>query len=188
MGIDSSRQALALNRSLDEAICGDIETYQLPAESFDLILALDVLEHLNRPDVALENFARALAPGGRIFLTMPNPWSGKGMMTKLTPQWFHVWAYRHLVRFPRAGENGYGPFPTRLRLSARRLRSFAAWNQLEINLSITNGRIPPQLPRVLRPLWMILAYKCEVTATLQRLAPGQPAPPSSPQHRDSGKL
>ena len=188
MGIDSSRQALALNRSLDETICADIETYQLPRESFDLILALDVLEHLNRPGVALDNFTRALAPGGRIFLTMPNPWSGKGMLTKLTPHSFHVWAYRHLVRFPHAGENGYGPFPTRLRLSARKLRRFAARNQLGIELSIINGRTPPLLPKVLRPLWMILAYKCEVRATLQRIAPDQPASPSFCHHENSGKL
>jgi SAM-dependent methyltransferase len=57
VGIDASREALALNTSIDEAICGDIETYPLPRESFDLILALDVLELLPNPEVALASFA-----------------------------------------------------------------------------------------------------------------------------------
>jgi|SRR5436190_6001200 len=168
VGIDASSEALALNTSIDEAICGDIETYPLPRKSFDLILALDVLEHLRNPEVALASFARALAPGGRIFITMPNPLSGKGILTKLTPHRFHVWAYRHIVRFPYAGENGYGPFPTFLRLSPRRLRLFAAKNGLELTLSLENGSMPSHLVRAFRPVWSLLAFKCEVKATLKR--------------------
>ena len=35
----------------------------------------------------------------------------------MTPHWFHVWAYRHLLRMPMAG-NLAAPFPTFLRRDA----------------------------------------------------------------------
>ncbi|MCC7046049.1 MAG: class I SAM-dependent methyltransferase [Alphaproteobacteria bacterium] len=38
---------------------------------FDLIVISEVLEHLERPDVALANLHRALVPGGRIFVNVP---------------------------------------------------------------------------------------------------------------------
>ncbi|MCC6472070.1 MAG: class I SAM-dependent methyltransferase [Alphaproteobacteria bacterium] len=40
-------------------------------DAFDLVVISEVLEHLERPDVALANLHRALAPGGKIFVNVP---------------------------------------------------------------------------------------------------------------------
>lgn len=46
------------------------------AERADAVLMLDVIEHLFNVQTALQNIARALKPGGKLVLTMPNPaWS-----------------------------------------------------------------------------------------------------------------
>ena len=43
----------------------------LRGESFDTILALDVLEHLRYPHRAIEEIHRLLKPGGLLFITVP---------------------------------------------------------------------------------------------------------------------
>lgn len=47
------------------------ETRPWPDESFDLISALDVLEHLPDPGAALDAFSSMLAPGGIVLAVMP---------------------------------------------------------------------------------------------------------------------
>jgi SAM-dependent methyltransferase len=94
VGIDISAKQLAHNDALDERILGDIQTYSLPPASFDLVLCWDTLEHLRRPQLALENLKQALRPGGLMVLGGPNPLSLKGLVTWLTPYWVHRLAYR----------------------------------------------------------------------------------------------
>ena len=115
VGLDPSPEALAKNDNIDEALIGDLETYSLPAESFDGVLCWTVLEHIPNPRAALANIARSLKPGGLLIVGIPNLWSLKGLVTKLTPHWFHVWAYRHVFGLPEAGTPGHGPFRTYLR-------------------------------------------------------------------------
>src|ERR1700722_3911030 len=59
VGIDISQEALDRNTHLDEKILGDIQTFRLEASSFDVIFCWDVLEHLERPEKALANFAHS---------------------------------------------------------------------------------------------------------------------------------
>ena len=49
---------------------GDLETFKTAAP-FDIILALDVVEHLRDPDIMLGYAARLLAPNGRMVITTP---------------------------------------------------------------------------------------------------------------------
>lgn len=51
---------------------GSVESVNLPAESFDVILLLDVLEHLHRPFDTLRRIRSLLAPGG--ILVVQCPW------------------------------------------------------------------------------------------------------------------
>jgi SAM-dependent methyltransferase len=126
-GIDISVEQLARNSALAEKIHGDLESYPLPAGAYDLVISWDVLEHLPAPERALENLAGALAPGGLMILAVPNRDSIKGLVTRLTPHGFHVWAYRHLWGVERAGEGDRAPFRTFLRpaTSAAAIREFA---------------------------------------------------------------
>ncbi len=111
VGIDISEDQLARNSSLSQNIVGDIQTYDFDEESFDLIMCWDVLEHLTHPEKALKSFARAVKPGGVILLALPNVYSLKGLVTKFTPHWLHVWVYRNVFKSSTAGKPGYAPFP-----------------------------------------------------------------------------
>jgi SAM-dependent methyltransferase len=48
----------------------------MPDGSFDLVLCVSVLEHLDEPGLALREFRRLLAPGGRCLINVPT-WLGK---------------------------------------------------------------------------------------------------------------
>jgi len=67
----AARQA---EQSLDAVIIGNIEVSELPfaAGSFDMILALDVLEHLVDPWAVVRRLHRLLAPNGVIIASIPN--------------------------------------------------------------------------------------------------------------------
>lgn len=45
-----------------------------PDNTFDLVTAIEVLEHVDELDQALEEIRRVLKPGGRFALTTPNRW------------------------------------------------------------------------------------------------------------------
>lgn len=55
-----------------KAICGDVTCLPLASESFDAVLALEILEHLPEPLQALLELRRVLKPGGRLVITTPN--------------------------------------------------------------------------------------------------------------------
>lgn len=63
-----------LQRNADVAIMADLEQ-GLPPDlvgTFDLILALDVLEHLRDPGAVLSRVVERLAPSGRVIVSLPN--------------------------------------------------------------------------------------------------------------------
>jgi SAM-dependent methyltransferase len=128
VGIDISQRQLDRNLHLDERIRGDLQTYPLPEQSFDLIVCWDVLEHLANPEAALHRMQRALKPDGIMVLALPNLMSVKGLVTKFTPHGFHTWFYRHVYRSAKTGEDDEGPFPTYFRraISADGIKRFAA--------------------------------------------------------------
>ncbi|NLI48027.1 MAG: class I SAM-dependent methyltransferase [Acidobacteria bacterium] len=96
---------------------GDIDTADLPEQSYDLITLFHVLEHLPRPGDALARVGRWLAPGGTLLLQVPNldswqcHWFGR--------RWSGLDIPRHVVSFrPRAladllRRTGYEPGPPR---------------------------------------------------------------------------
>jgi SAM-dependent methyltransferase len=134
VGIDISQDQLDRNQGLNERIRGDIQSYQFPEQRFDAIVCWDVLEHLKRPEAALERFGTAIREGGIIILCAPNPLSAKGIVTRWTPYCFHLWFYRTIRGWKEAGMHGNPPFPTYLRLSITpgAIRGFARRNGLEI--------------------------------------------------------
>jgi SAM-dependent methyltransferase len=134
VGIDVSEIQLAKNAGLDEKILGDVESYDFPPASFDAIVCWYVFEHLPHPERAVARFARSLRPGGIVILALPNAYSVKGLVTKVTPFRFHVWVRRRLLGRAHAGTPGHGPFPTFLRFSVAPgpLRRLAASHGLEV--------------------------------------------------------
>jgi SAM-dependent methyltransferase len=116
-GIDISQKQLDRNDGLSQKIRGDLQRDDLPVDAFDLVVCWDVLEHLPEPALAVENMIRTAKPGGLILLAFPNLYSAKGLLTKFTPFWFHVWTRRYLYGETEAGTDDHGPFPTFLRRS-----------------------------------------------------------------------
>lgn len=64
----------AAERWCTQVIVGDVERMEIPleAESFDLVLCGDIVEHLRDPGAALAKLRPLLKPGGRLVLSTPN--------------------------------------------------------------------------------------------------------------------
>lgn len=117
IGIDQNRLAIDRNADLDERIVGDVNTYPFALGSFDIVVSTYVLEHVPRPDLAIERFAELLRPGGVMILAVPNLMAPKSILAKWTPHRFHIFVRRRLLGRPNAGKPGYGPYPTVLHRS-----------------------------------------------------------------------
>lgn len=126
VGIDISENQLRRNNQLHEKILGDLATHPLPSSRFDLVVCWDVLEHLPDPMRALDNMLGSVKPGGLVVVAMPNLWSLKGIITKLTPFSVHRAFYRHVIGDRRPATE-FDQFPTYLRLAIapRRVTRFA---------------------------------------------------------------
>lgn len=75
VGIELDRAAAARARgAVDQLLQGDADQLlpHLPAHSFDLILCLDVLEHLLDPWQTLQRLRGLLRPGGQLIVSLPN--------------------------------------------------------------------------------------------------------------------
>jgi 2-polyprenyl-3-methyl-5-hydroxy-6-metoxy-1,4-benzoquinol methylase len=126
-GIDVSQEQLDKNRDVQHKMLGDVQTYPLLPSHYDVVVCWDVIEHLSRPQDALNNMFRSVKPGGLVLLGFPNLMSFKGLATKATPWWFHRLVYQFMQYESRpfktylrreilpqrvirlAGENGFVP-------------------------------------------------------------------------------
>lgn len=95
---------------LDRVVVGDIEDPALGAEiahagPFDLVLALELFEHLATPERFLEQAAGWLAPGGAILLSTPNVGHYSVVEDLLAGRWDYLpiglLCYTHLRFFTR---------------------------------------------------------------------------------------
>jgi len=135
-GVDLDAAALDIRRriqkDLDEAIHGDLCTVVLPKESFDVVYCAYVLEHIRNADVALDNMIDALRVGGLLVLRIPDPATARGLVTRTTPFWFHVFYHRWVMKRPHAGTPGHAPYPTYYNpvISKTGLRAFAQERRL----------------------------------------------------------
>jgi SAM-dependent methyltransferase len=71
--------ALARERAVGEVISGSVLAMPFGADSFDLAVCLDVIEHLDDDLAALVELRRVVAPGGSLLVTVPAyPWLWSG--------------------------------------------------------------------------------------------------------------
>ncbi len=108
-GVDCSQKSLEIAKRSDSTksvdyILGDIQEVALSDESYDVALALDVLEHIEDPALAIAEASRLLRRGGLfIFYTMNRTWQSylfalKGVewLVKNCPKELHL--YSHLIK------------------------------------------------------------------------------------------
>jgi hypothetical protein len=87
---------------------------------------------------------------------VPNIYSLKGIITRLTPHRFHVWVYRRLLGYATAGQPGFGPYPTHIRrdIAPTRLTALAQRSGLEPAYAATYA-VPLALPRGIGAVWQL---------------------------------
>jgi len=80
-----SAVAIARRTAAEQGLAGiawqvaDIGALDFPDASFDTVFSLETIEHTPSPGRAVEELARVLAPGGRLFLTTPSYLNGSGL-------------------------------------------------------------------------------------------------------------
>jgi SAM-dependent methyltransferase len=115
-----------------DARLGVTEDLDLPSGGFDVVSAIEVLEHVPRPDVLITEAARLLRPGGAFYITTPHCRGISGRL--LGTGWSVVAPPEHLQLFSSAG--------IRSALSRRSLRP--------VSLA-TTGVNPYELATKIRP-------------------------------------
>lgn len=73
-GVEPSQNAARIAANHFKVLARDIDgaLAELPAHHFDLLIGNDVLEHLPDPARTLESLRAKLAPGAKLFLSVPN--------------------------------------------------------------------------------------------------------------------
>jgi SAM-dependent methyltransferase len=72
-GLDISMDALIFSRirGLHSLICGSVDKLPIRDGIFDLVLALDVIEHIDEDISAIKELNRVLKPGGCLIISVP---------------------------------------------------------------------------------------------------------------------
>ena len=73
MGLDPSAEAIRYveAKGFGPVKQGDVRAMPFADESFDLVLATDIIEHVEDDRLALREIARVLAPNGKALITVP---------------------------------------------------------------------------------------------------------------------
>ena len=136
-GIDVEKDVLE-NPHLDEAKLLDLSTNRIPYddESFDLVFADNVMEHVPNPAIVLREIYRVLKPGGIFLAKTPNKWHYVPMLARMTPLSFH--RYYNKLRSRAESDT----FPTVYKCNTRSsVRHFAQMADLKIiSIETIEGR------------------------------------------------
>lgn len=85
VGLDPDYSALQLHRSIKRRVAGDCSQIPFADESFDLVTANMVVEHLPHPEAQFREILRVLKPGGRFLFHTPNALGYPTMIAKSIP-------------------------------------------------------------------------------------------------------
>ena len=165
-GIDILRSQLLRNAQTRALAQGDVGRLPIAGASVHLVVCWDVLEHVDAPARAIAEIARVLRPGGLAVLALPNILSLKGLVTRFTPWWFHVWVYRRVLGDRTAGTDASEQFPTAFSFALRPagLRRLAAAHGLRVeDLLLYEGPVPQHLRRRHRVADLALSAAARLT-------------------------
>jgi len=93
VGIDLDERVLK-NPLLDEAYVENFMYPYFPEQSFNIVFANNVVEHIKKPAEFLKEMKRILKPGGLLFIKTPNSWHYVALAGSFTPKKFHVFYNR----------------------------------------------------------------------------------------------
>lgn len=97
-GVEVSQSSVEyLQKQNIKVFYGDLMKANFPEGSFDVVTAVEILEHISNPDAVLKEIYRVLRPGGLLWATTPH---GRGASGKLLGvQWTCVAPPEHLHLF-----------------------------------------------------------------------------------------
>jgi SAM-dependent methyltransferase len=74
LGINDTivKQTHQRRSNIAEVVFGDMTCSNLPGESFDYVVSVEVLEHVEEDDLFVKEVSRVLKPGGVFLMTTPN--------------------------------------------------------------------------------------------------------------------
>lgn len=115
-GLDIDERA-RLNPALDKVMVYDGGVFPVKDESYDIIVADYVMEHVENPLLMISEIQRVLKPGGHFVFRTPNNYHYVSIVSRFTPHWFHL-----LVANRARGktEGDIDPYATYYRFNSRR--------------------------------------------------------------------
>ncbi len=87
-GCRTSRENLRLLRSPGQVVVGDIFQPPFPAESFDLVFSMGVVEHFDSMEPILQACTCLLRPGGFLLTVVPNMRGSLGLLQRIASEEF----------------------------------------------------------------------------------------------------
>jgi SAM-dependent methyltransferase len=147
-GIDPDAVILT-NPHLDIPKLGSGESIPFQDESFDLVFANNLLEHLRDPNAVFREVCRVLKPGGVFVIKTPNRFHYVAILARLTPLRLHKWFNR------LRGRSESHTYSTKYRAnSLGALSRLAAAGDFKIEeMNLIEGR-----PEYLRRFWPAYAF------------------------------
>ena len=148
------------NPMLDEGKLGDVAHTPYADNTFDLVVANNVLEHLDDPRTVLAEVLRVLKPDGVFLFKTPNKHHYMPAISRCTPHSFHQF-YNKL-----RGRDSEDTFPTHYRANTRRdVLSFASQTGFKVDqIRHVEGR--PEYLRISAATYLAgAAYERLVNAT-----------------------
>jgi len=157
-GVDLDPRVTA-NPFLDEGLLADADRIPYPDDSFDIVFADNVMEHLDQPEKVFAEIARVLRPGGKLLFKTPNRNHYMPVIARMTPHRFHEWVNR------LRGRDETDTFPTHyLCNSPTQVKRIAASAGLKVEtVELIEGR--PEYLRLFALTYFVgLAYERIVNA------------------------
>jgi ubiquinone/menaquinone biosynthesis C-methylase UbiE len=115
IGIDVDRAVLD-NPIVDEALVYDGRVMPLKDQSVDLILADNILEHIQDPTIFANEIHRVLKPDGWFCARTPHLYSALVLAASVVPNRQHV----SLLRYAQATRQAKDTFPTAYKLNSKK--------------------------------------------------------------------
>ncbi len=100
------------NPFIDEGKVGTAERIPYPDQTFDLVFADNVLEHIDEPVPVFHEVYRVLKVGGAFLAKTPNRSHYVATIARLTPHRFHQWVNQ------KRGRSSADTFPTRYKANS----------------------------------------------------------------------
>ena len=176
VGLDYSPEGLRRHRTLTHRIVGDIEHLPFADNSFDIISANMVMEHVADPAAALSQIRRILKPGGTFLFHTINARNYTFMAAKMVPQ-----GIKNRLIWLLEGRKEEDVFPVFYRFNTRpRIGSLAGQAGLNcrsvelLNSTATTAQVPPLavaelgLIRLLQRQWAD-QYRSNIIGMIQKI-------------------